>query len=116
MADTNELGGFIQTPRCWPERPEILVFVRWPGWPSGRATAETFDWLRAALLAALRDALPLDGVLLALHGALAADEHPDVEGEILAAVRALIGLSIPLVATLDLHANVTPEMAAAADT
>jgi len=114
MAETNELGGFIQSLRRWPEQPEIVGLVRLPAWPSGRATSQTFEWLQRELLGALERALPVDGVLLALHGALAADEHPDVEGEILTAVRKLVG-SAPVVATLDLHANVTPEMVAAAD-
>ncbi len=115
MAETNELGGFIQSLRTWPEQPQIVGLVRLPAWPSGRATAETFDWLKLELLDALQAALPVDGALLALHGALAANDHPDVEGEILAAVRSLVSERVPVVATLDLHANVTPEMAAAAD-
>src|SRR5687768_14013736 len=103
MAETNELGGFIQSLRRWPEQPEIVGLVRLPAWPSGRATAETYDWLREELLVALERALPVDGILLALHGAMAAEEHPDVEGEILGAVRGLLGPSVPIVATLDLH-------------
>ena len=102
MANTNELGGFIQSLKSWPEKPEIVGLVRLPAWPSGAATAETFDWLRTELLEALRRALPVDAVLLALHGSLVADAHPDVEGEILEAVRELIGSKMPLVATLDL--------------
>src|SRR5256714_13602715 len=46
MADTNELGGFIQSLRAWPERPEIVGLVRLPAWPGGAATFETFTWLR----------------------------------------------------------------------
>jgi microcystin degradation protein MlrC len=111
MAETNELGGFIQSLRRWPERPEIVPLVRLPAWPSGPATAETFAWLRNELVGAAAAAGPLDGILLALHGAMVADEHPDVEGEILAAVRAAIGPAVPLLATLDLHANVTAAMA-----
>src|SRR5215831_9526862 len=68
MADTNELGGFIQSLRAWPERPEIVGLARLPAWPSGTATHDTFTWLRGELVEALRQALPLDGVLLALHG------------------------------------------------
>ncbi len=115
MAQTNELGGFIQSLRRWPERPEIVGLVRLPAWPGGTATSETYEWLRTELLDALRRAGPVDGVLLALHGSLAAAGAPDVEGEILEAVRRQIGRDVPLVATLDLHANVTRKMVAHAD-
>jgi microcystin degradation protein MlrC len=115
MAETNELGGFIQSLRAWPERPEIVGLVRLPAWPAGLASADTFAWLREELVGALRRALPVDGVLLALHGSLAADGTPDVEGDILEAYRRTIGPAVPLVATLDLHANVTERMVRAAD-
>lgn len=114
MADTNELGGFIQSLRAWSERPEIVGTVRLPAWPSGAATAETFDWLLGEFVESLQRAMPVDGVLLALHGAMVADEHPDVEGEFLAAARRIVG-STPIVATLDLHANITQEMVDHAD-
>jgi microcystin degradation protein MlrC len=115
MADTNELGGFIQSLRRWPEQPEIVGLVRLPAWPSGTATHDTFVWLRDEMLAALRQALPVDAVLLALHGAMVAEGAADVEGEVLRAVRDLISPDIPLVATLDLHANITERMTRAAD-
>jgi microcystin degradation protein MlrC len=115
MADTNELGGFIQSLRVWPVRPEIVGLVRLPAWPGGTATHETFEWLRDELVAALRHALPVDAVLLALHGALVSETVPDVEGAILHALRSVIGRGVPLVATLDLHANVTWPMIEAAD-
>lgn len=115
MANTNELGGFIQSLQAWPERPEIVPLVRLPAWPSGRATRETFEWLLGEMVAALQAALPVDGVLLALHGAMAAEGHPDVEGEILNELRGIVGPRIPLVATLDLHANITEVMVSAAD-
>lgn len=114
MADTNELGGFIQSLRAWPERPEIVGTVRLPAWPSGAATAVTFDWLLCEFTESLERALPVDGVLLALHGAMVADEHPDVEGEFLSAARRIVGRT-PLVATLDLHANITRAMVDHAD-
>src|SRR3954468_4080923 len=110
MAETNELGGFIQSLRRWPERPEIVGLVRLPAWPAGLATADTFTWLRDELLGALRAQLPVDAVLLALHGSLVAETAPDVEGEVIEGVRQLIGPSIPLVATLDLHTNLTKKM------
>ena len=115
MAETNELGGFIQSLRAWPEKPEIVGLVRLPAWPSGTATAETFIWLRDEIVDALRDALPVDAVLLALHGSMVADGTPDVEGEILFACRKTVGQGVPIVATLDLHANVTDRMVQSAD-
>jgi microcystin degradation protein MlrC len=115
MADTNELGGFIQSLRAWPERPEVVGLVRLPAWPGGACTADTFAWLRAELLDALAGARPVDAVLLALHGSLVADGHPDVEGELLGGVRELVGSAVPVVATLDLHANVTARMVRHAD-
>jgi microcystin degradation protein MlrC len=115
MADTNELGGFIQSLRRWPERPEIAGLARLPAWPSGIATPDTFEWLRSELLTTLERQMPVDAVLLALHGAMVADGTPDVEGEVLAAIRRVIGSGIPLVATLDLHANVTEAMVQNAD-
>ena len=107
MATTNELGGFIQSLSRWPERPEIVGLARMAAWPSGPVTSEAFRWLQSSMLETLTDALPVDAVLLALHGAMVADGHRDVEGEILADARRRIGSTIPLVATLDLHANVT---------
>lgn len=115
MAATNELGGFIQSLRQWPEQPKIVGLVRLPAWPAGPATHETFAWLLEELIEALQHALPVDAVLLALHGSLVADGTPDVEGAVLEAYRALVGPGVPLVATLDLHANVTERMVRAAD-
>jgi len=115
MADVNELGGFIQSLRKWPARPEIVGLVRLPAWPSGRATTDTFAWLQQEFLSELERALPVDALLLALHGAMVAEEHPDVEGPLLAQLRERIGARVPIVATLDLHANVTLEMVRAAD-
>ena len=54
-------------------------------------------------------------MLLALHGAMVLEDAPDGEGEFLAAVRKAIGPAVPLVATLDLHATITPRMVQEAD-
>lgn len=83
--------------------------------PSAHVTEEAFERICAMLLEALHDALPVDGVFLDLHGAMVCEHIEDGEGEILARVRSLIGPDVPLVASLDLHANVTPAMAEHAD-
>src|ERR1043166_567899 len=61
LAETNEPGGFIQSLAQWPEQPEAVGLVRLPAWPSGRATRDTFDWLREELITALREAEPPRG-------------------------------------------------------
>ena len=76
MADTNELGGFIQSLRAWPEHPEIVGLVRLPAWPGGTATHDTFLWLRDEMVAAVRRRCQWTAVLLALHGAMVADGTP----------------------------------------
>jgi microcystin degradation protein MlrC len=58
----------------------------------------------------LTQALPVDAVYLALHGAMVADGMPDVEGELLRQVRQLVGPKVPVVASLDLHTNITRQM------
>jgi microcystin degradation protein MlrC len=115
MAETNELGGFIQELRQWPERPEIVGLVRVGAWPAGLVTAEACAALLRCLLEPLEKQGPFDAVLLALHGSQAAQGEPDVEGRLLDEVRAIVGRAVPLVASLDLHANITPRMVAAAD-
>ena len=57
----------------------------------------------------------VESVLLSLHGAMVAEEHDDAEGELLSRVRAVVGPDVPVMATLDLHANVTLKMAKNAD-
>jgi microcystin degradation protein MlrC len=115
MAEVNEPGGFIQSLREWPEKPEIVGLARFMAWPGGPATAETVGRIFEEIVGPLRRALPVDGVLLSLHGAMVAEDRPDVEGDLLESVRQTIGPTVPLVATLDLHANVTRKMVANAD-
>src|SRR5262245_49941733 len=110
MADTNEPGGFIQSLRTWPERPELCGLIRLPAWPAGALTADTFAWIKQELSDALDRAGRVDAVLFALHGALVAENELDVEGALLALLRQRIGDKVPLVATLDLHANITARM------
>ena len=71
---------------------------------------ETFRALLDELLDRIAAAGPVDGVLLVLHGAMMSQETPDATGEVLARVRALVGPDVPVVGTLDLHANVTERM------
>ncbi len=104
--ESGAMAVFAQTDGC-----EVIPTFGARALSSAPLTAEAFDSLLADLLAALREALPVDGVLLVLHGAMMADNAPDATGEILAQVRELVGPAVPIVGTLDLHANVTERMA-----
>jgi microcystin degradation protein MlrC len=85
--------------------------------PAGPVQDEAFERISALLcagLAAALDAGPLDGVYLDLHGAAVNDTYPDMEGELLRRVRALIG-ALPLTISLDPHCNLTRQMVDLAD-
>lgn len=104
----SEMGGFLEGADRFGFNA-IPTLMAW-GMPSGAVTTETFETLVNDLVARLRSAGPLDGVLLSLHGAMVAEHHPDADGEILRRVRACIGAEVPLVTTLDFHANLTENM------
>ncbi len=83
--------------------------------PSGRVTKETFELISNRIVDTLKDQGPFDGVCLALHGAMVCTHTADGEGELLRRVRQVIGTDVPIAMTLDLHANITDQMARAAD-
>ena len=78
--------------------------------PGGTTTRAAYETLRDELLADLRAALPVDMVLLGLHGAMVADGYDDCEGDILQRVRALAGPDVIVGAELDPHAHLSPLM------
>ena len=96
---------FANEPSC-----EIAPLLSAAAVSGGPIIGEVFRGLLHDLLSRLESALPVDGVLLVLHGAMMVDDEPDATGEILRSVRDLVGLSVPVVGTLDLHANVTNRM------
>jgi microcystin degradation protein MlrC len=83
--------------------------------PAAAVRQSAYDHLKGLLLERLKAALPCDGVLLDLHGAMVTEEIEDAEGDLITAVRAIVGREMPVIVTLDLHANVTEQMAGDAD-
>ncbi|OGG56967.1 MAG: hypothetical protein A3F84_21290 [Candidatus Handelsmanbacteria bacterium RIFCSPLOWO2_12_FULL_64_10] len=83
--------------------------------PGGMVEQGAYDFLKGLLLERLRAAGRCDGVLLDLHGAMATEALEDAEGDLIASVRREVGAETPVVVTLDLHANVTAQMAQGAD-
>ncbi|MBP6851746.1 MAG: M81 family metallopeptidase [Rhodoferax sp.] len=83
--------------------------------PGGTTTRHAYETLRDELLADLRAALPVDVVLLGLHGAMVADGYDDCEGDLLARVRALVGPGTVVGAELDPHNHLSQAMTRHAD-
>ncbi len=82
--------------------------------PSGTVTADALTTLVDDLVAAIAATRP-DGVLLALHGAMVSEVDDDADGWLLQRVRETVGADVPIVATLDLHANISQRMVDYAD-
>jgi microcystin degradation protein MlrC len=78
-------------------------------------TEDAYERIARVIVDGIKNAGRLDAVYLDLHGAMVTEHLDDGEGEILARVREVIGGDLPLVASLDLHANVTPDMVEQAD-
>ena len=117
FADANiSVGGFIQGAR---QRGWTLLPSCWAGaTPSAHVTRDAFERITAVIVGDLRQAIGqggVDAVYLDLHGAAVAEHLDDVEGELLAQVRAALGPDVPVVASLDMHANVTAQMLETAD-
>jgi microcystin degradation protein MlrC len=104
---------------AWRRRAEAL------GWgvaeslcayaePGGVTTRAVYEAFRDEILADLRAAMPVDAVLLGLHGAMVAVGYDDCEGDLLAGVRAIVGPDVPVGAELDLHCHLTEAMVRAA--
>ncbi|HEY7845932.1 MAG TPA: M81 family metallopeptidase [Bradyrhizobium sp.] len=107
------LAGFIDTaePEGWQLVPTIFAAAT----PSAHVTRDGYERIAKVMLDGIASAGHLDGVYLDLHGAMVAEHFDDGEGELLARVRHIVGKDMPLVVSLDLHANVTPQMIEHAD-
>jgi len=107
------VAGFVEFARRrgWTLRPSC-----WAGAiPSSYVTRDAFERIAGAIVEDLRAAGSLDAIYLDLHGAAVAEHADDSEGELIARLRAVVGPELPIVASLDLHANVTHAMLAHAD-
>lgn len=95
----------------WTRVPLVMAAVG----ASGPVDQAFFEETVARMCQLLREAGPVDGVYLSQHGAAIATGDIDPDGTVFRAIRAIVGPDIPIVATLDLHANVSEAMVQAAD-
>lgn len=102
------MSGYIQGSEKYDFELVPLIFAATD--PSGTISSEVFDSLVGEALEMLRELGPFDGVLLNQMGAAVSEDHPDMDGEIARRVKETLGDHVPVVMTLDLHANVSQLM------
>lgn len=116
MADSNnEIGGMFTVLDEAGDGVEVVPVLYAAALPAGRITEDAEERLWRAASDALAEAGPIDGVLAAPHGAAVGQAHPDFDGWWLGRLRELVGPTVPIVVTLDPHANVSSAMVDAAD-
>ena len=103
-----EVPGFLDV--LAQEGVEVVPLLAGMANASGPVNRVAFDALVGEMAERLRRADPLDGLLLALHGAMVLEDAPDGEAEIIARMRAVLPPGTPVCVSLDLHGHITPAM------
>ncbi|MBM3213406.1 M81 family metallopeptidase [Candidatus Poribacteria bacterium] len=116
--DTNsEIAGVIDAAEESGSTSQPVELVPLTGawaWPSGPIVDEFYVRFRNDLAQRVASA-GLDGLLLSLHGAAITTARADAQADLLAAIRGRVGAALPIVSTLDFHANLSPEVVSALD-
>jgi microcystin degradation protein MlrC len=90
----------------WQVVESLCAFAQ----PAGKTVKKVYESFRDEILADLKAALPVDGVLLSMHGAMVAEGYDDCEGDLLGLVRRIVGPDLPVGVELDLHCNISDTM------
>ena len=104
----HEIGGMLEV--MDQEGIEVVPVLYAEATPGGTVSAEAYQLLLDDMMQELEKVLPVDGCLVVPHGAGVSEEFPDLDGHWLSLLRARVGESMPIMGTLDLHANVSPAM------
>lgn len=110
---TSVIGGMLAGIRQADATPLPLIFAS--ACAAGPVKRNCYEQLRHELFDRLEQIMPVDGVLLPLHGSALVEGLDDPEGDMICSTRKIVGADIPVVVTLDLHAHVTQEMVQHAD-
>ena len=109
-----ETSGFVQTmdaTGAWEPLPIIVTDCE----PAGRVDHEFFERTVSEMIARLEASGRIDAVYIANHGAMVSTESTDPDGEMFQRLRTVVGPDVPIVVTLDLHANISQRMADESD-
>lgn len=107
------LAGFVEQMKA--TRHQLIPTAWAAASPSAHVTQDAYERISGIITDGIKAANGIDAVYLDLHGAMVAEHLDDGEGHLLERVRAIVGDKIPVVASLDLHANVTRRMLKHAD-
>lgn len=112
------IRGFVHTAEMFDEMN--LVGIKSPGNVFGGSsrswnTKESFDHFMNIIIEDLKTKMPVQGVYLALHGAMAVRDVPRPEAEIARRIREVVGNDVPIVGSFDLHGNEDAEFLKWAD-
>lgn len=109
----HEIGGMVEF--CYKNDIEVVPVMYAAATPGGIVGREDYETIRDKMLDELVRLMPFDGCLVVPHGAAVAEGYDDMDGDWLLRVREIVG-NIPIVGTLDPHANVSERMTDATDT
>jgi len=104
----DEVGGYVEGARQYGLDLYPTLTAR--ATPSGPVTDEALEVITGEIIRRLKVAPKLDGLLLALHGAMVVESHPHGDAEVMRRLRQALGASFPIVVTHDFHANISPEV------
>lgn len=104
----HEVGGFFAGLAA--EQLEAVPLLAARAVPFGPLAADCFELLLETIRSELSSAGPLDGILVAPHGATVSEAFPDADGHWLRELRQLVGSDVPVIGTLDAHANLSRQM------
>ncbi|GAH39689.1 unnamed protein product, partial [marine sediment metagenome] len=103
----SNLGAMIEV--CEREGVELIPTIYGSPASKGRCLDESYNSMLQTILDGIKKAMPIDGVLLLMHGGGATETHDDLEGHVLEQVRKVVGDKIPVVSPFDMHANIGPK-------
>ena len=109
----HEIGGMIEVMDQYDMELYPIMYAE--ATPGGIISSETYTTLVEDMFSELQKVLPIDGCLVVPHGAGVSEEFHDMDGHWLSLLRKLVGKNVPIVGTLDLHANVSPLMTSSTD-
>ena len=104
----HELGGIIEVLRA--NHVEIVPVLYAEATPGGTIAAETYEHLLNEAMEGIKAVLPVDGIMVVPHGAGVSEKYRDMDGHWLSELRKTLGNKMPIIGTLDPHANVSQLM------